>query len=50
MSPEVFLALGGIDRKTFDSAVEILHNDMFPFCILRFYNIKHQCNNTTSQM
>ena len=33
MSPEVFLALGGIDRITFDSALEISHNDMFPFAI-----------------
>lgn len=33
MSPEVFLALGGIDRITFDSALEISHNDMFPFGI-----------------
>ena len=45
MSPEVFLALGGIDRITFDSALEISHNDMFPFAISG--NTKHQYDNKT---
>lgn len=31
MSPEVFLALGGSDRVTFDSALEISHKAMFLF-------------------
>lgn len=50
MSPEVFLALGGIDRRTFDSVLEISRKGMFPFCIFKFCNIKHQYDNKTLQI